>query len=324
MRLKSICDELLLCFNRSKILVEKYGGGGRLYYFIDMIWSLFRYGAKSVDYCMFEFYRKSNKERNRYLTSLRYSTLYRSLKKSVPDISGDKISEYLFFEENIKREWLIVDKNTDEQPIIDFINKHKVVIAKPNRGEQGHGVLKIRCEDEILLNKLLELRFNDSYILEEALINCHELAEINASSLNTVRVTTITSPSGDVHIFSIILRVGIQGSHVDNWGSGGIAYNFDIEHGICNQYGRDKLNRCYAYHPYSDIKMIGFQLPRFKELKEYIYALASMAPNAKYTGWDVAITPNGFDLVEMNCPAGHDMFQSFDNPAYEFMKNLWQ
>ena len=57
-------------------------------------------------------------------------------------------------------------------------------------------------------------------------------------------------------------------------------------------------------------------IPEFKEQ-------ARLVPEARYVGWDIAVTPKGFDLIEMNCPAGHDMFQSFDNPIYDIMKKNW-
>ena len=69
--------------------------------------------------------------------------------------------------------------------------------------------------------------------------------------------------------------------------------------------------------------MLGFEIPNYDELKRYILQIALTEPKARYAGWDIAITPNGYDLVEMNCPAGHDMFQSFNNPAYEFIKKNW-
>lgn len=160
-------------------------------------------------------------------------------------------------------------------------------------------------------------------MIEECVTNCKEIEVINPSSLNTVRATTLIEKDGTPRIVSIILRVGAPGSHVDNWGAGGVGYNFDLETGICNMYGRDKKNRPYVYHPGSNVQMIGFKLPRFDDLKQYVVELTKVFPSARYVGWDIAITPNGFDLIEMNCPAGHDMFQSFDNPIYELMKKNW-
>ena len=236
---------------------------------------------------------------------------------------GGKISEYQYFNDFIHRDWIIADKGTAQVEIENFIKKHHVVIAKPNNGEQGHGVIKIVSDDRTAINELLSQCKKEPFVVEECLINTPEIAEINSSSLNTIRCYTFIDKYGKPHIMEIMLRVGLSGSHVDNWGSGGVGYCFDVETGICSQYGLDKLNRPYTYHPGSNYLMIGFKLPEFDKLKEYIYSLVKLAPSARYVGWDIAITPKGYDLVEMNCPGGHDFLQAFGRPWGDFIKRNW-
>lgn len=236
---------------------------------------------------------------------------------------GGKISEYQYFNDFIHRDWIIADKGTAQVEIENFIKKHHVVIAKPNNGEQGHGVIKIVSDDRTAINELLSQCKKEPFVVEECLINTPEIAEINSSSLNTIRCYTFIDKYGKPHIMEIMLRVGLSGSHVDNWGSGGVGYCFDVETGICSQYGLDKLNRPYTYHPGSNYPMIGFKLPEFDKLKEYIYSLVKLAPSARYVGWDIAITPKGYDLVEMNCPGGHDFLQAFGRPWGDFIKRNW-
>lgn len=304
---------------QSRILKDSCGGCLFLWK-LDMAWCLLRYGARPIDYVRFEFHKKSARERNRYLTIFRYFRLQNRFGAGMQGVKG-KVEEYRTFSPYIKRNWIEINQATPTCLVSDFVQKYSVVIAKPINGEQGKGVLKIEGIDSSEYKELLENRRSISYVVEEKVVNCRELEVINPSSLNTVRATTLILKNGLPKIVSIILRVGAPGSHVDNWGSGGVGYNFDIETGICNMYGRDKKNRLYTYHPGSNVQMIGFKLPHFEELKQYIISLTKIFPSARYVGWDIAITPKGFDLIEMNCPAGHDMFQSFDNPVYELMKN---
>lgn len=308
----------------AELLKVQQRNGSIVYWEIVMMWNLLRYGARPIDYVRFEFYKKSVKEKDRYMTIYRYFKIVRRLRKNVQnDLSGDKIGEYKYFKQFIRREWMIADKNTKDDIIKSFIEKHRLVIAKPNNGEQGKGVLKISVEDKDTIRELLWLKNETDFVIEECLKNTPEINVINPTSLNTVRVTTFIDKTENVRILSIILRVGAPGAYVDNWGSGGVGYNFDLETGICDRLGKDKKNRSYIFHPGSNVQMIGFCLPKFDELKEYVINLSKLTPQAKYVGWDVAITPNGFDLVEMNCPAGHDMFQSFDNPVYDILINNW-
>lgn len=117
-----------------------------------------------------------------------------------------------------------------------------------------------------------------------------------------------------------MLRVGAIGKAVDNWGSGGIGYCFDVESGICVGYGYDKKHKHYIFHPGSDIKMVGFLIPVYEQFKKFVFDLAKVEPKAKYVGWDIAVTPEGFELVEMSFPGGHDFLQAFGNPAYPLIQ----
>ena len=175
-------------------------------------------------------------------------------------------------------------------------------------------------DDKASIDELLTKCRRADYILEEMLTNECSLDAINPSSLNTVRVYTLIQRNGQTKILGIMLRVGRNGNHVDNWGSGGIGYNFDVETGICVDYGRDKKNRPYIFHPDSNIQMVGFHLPKFEELKLYVTRLSQVCPQARYVGWDIAITPSGFALVEMNCPGGHDFLQAFGEPFGDVLK----
>lgn len=316
-------SSLLNDVDQYSTLIKSEIGGGKILWEAKMLYCFLRYGAKPVDYWRFQFWRKSTSECDKYLTSMRYSKAYKKLKRELGDnkISGDKFAEYRLFSEFIKREWMEVTKTTPYSMIESFIEKHNCVIAKPNKGEQGQGVIKIFAHDKEAIQTLLRAKAIDEYVLEECLVNTPDISEINPSSLNTIRATTFIDKNGDTHILSIILRVGAPGSYVDNWGAGGVGYNFDVETGICNCMGLDKKNRSYICHPGSNIKMVGFELPDYTALKEYVLRLVKVVPQAWYVGWDIAITPNGYDLIEMNCPAGHDMFQSFNNPVYRFFKH---
>lgn len=284
-----------------------------------MLWCLIRYGARPLDYTRFEFHKKSRRERNRYLTLYRYKGLLKQFGWHSAPVNG-KIAEYQTFAEYIHRPWMIADKSTEQQIIKDFITKQGVVFAKPNHGDQGKGVKKIKAEDSTAIEELIEVCKKDAYVVEGAIEQVSEIAEINPSSINTVRAYTLLKSNHETQILGIMLRVGRKGSHVDNWGSGGVGYDFDVETGVCVGYGRDKKNNPYIFHPDSNVQMVGFRLPDFENLKKIIIELTHKVPQARFVGWDIAITPNGYELVEMNCPGGHDFLQAFGRPYGDLLK----
>lgn len=289
--------------------------------YLDMIWCNFRYGAMdSRDYCLFDFYSKSGIERNKYFTKRRYFRLIKSFDFNLFSELMVKSNAYKKYSDFIKRDWIVVDKNTPRKTIESFINQHGEVLVKPNTGEQGGGIFKARIGDiDLLLSKI---NVGDIFLLEELVVNTDLIKQINSSSLNTLRIYTLSGDKGVV-ILAIMLRVGSPGKSVDNWGSGGIGYSFDVDTGICMQEGIDKVYKKYTYHPGSNIKMVGFRLPNFQELKDYVRRLANLDRRAKYVGWDIAMTNTGFELIEVNFPGGHDFLQAFGNPMYDKIKDYF-
>ena len=61
----------------------------------------------------------------------------------------------------------------------------------------------------------------DDIVIQEELHQHEALRKLNESSVNTVRVLSLLKRDG-VKIYSLILRMGINGSKVDNACSGGI------------------------------------------------------------------------------------------------------
>lgn len=297
---------------QAKIVSELYGVNWRRV-LVSELWCGLRYGAKPVDYVRFEFYKKNHKERNRYLTTYRYRKLLRKFGYYNETTMG-KIAEYNTFADYIHRLWMVVDENTAPQTVREFITKQGVVFAKPNMGDQGKGVLKIKSDDSQAIEELISDSKKNPFVVEGAIEQIPEIAAINPSSINTVRAYTLLKKDGETEILSIMLRVGRKGSHVDNWGSGGVGYDFDIETGVCVGYGRDKKNNPYVFHPDSNVQMVGYKLPNYEQLKKTIIELSHKVPEARFVGWDIAITSNGYELVEMNCPGGHDFLQAFGEP----------
>lgn len=315
---KKILHELDECSTR----VANSLRGGKLRISGSMLYCILRYGARPIDYERFEFHRKSHRERNRYMTIMRYFKIAKRIDHKVfKEISGKKKRELELFKDFVNRDWMSVDAKTSDKDIKAFIRNHGELIAKPSHGEQGHGVFKIKSSTDI--ETILQEKDKEEFILEEVLENADYIKEINPSSLNTLRVYTFIDKNEQLHILNIMLRVGAPGSHVDNWGSGGVGYHFDLETGVCDMPGKDKLNKEYIYHPGSNVKMLGFQLKDFDKLKQYVADLNKVVPKARYTGWDIAVTPKGFELVEMNCPGGHDFLQTFGHPWYDFIKKNW-
>ena len=273
---------------------------------------------------MFGFYYQNHRRRNQCFTTFRFFKIKKELEKltSNYNIHNNKENQLRLFAEHIKRNWLCVDSDTADDNITKFISDNSKVIVKPNGGTYGKGIFMIYGEKDENVNLLFSKK-NERLILEEVVENIEELAKFNRSSLNTFRVYTFLDKNHKCEILGIMLRIGTMGSEVDNWGAGGVGYNFDVETGICDQPGRDKNMNQYIFHPGTDYQMVGYKLPMFSELKKYVLELVKVIPEARYVGWDIALTPKGFDLIEINCPGGNDFLQAFGKYYNDYIKVNW-
>ena len=315
---------------KSIIATEKETGGGKSLIFImlDMFWCNLRYGAMdSKDYLLFEFWKKSASERNKFFTKRRYFRLVKTFDKDTFFHLGGKSYQYQKYADFIKRDWLLADATTEVDQIRAFFAKHDRVLVKPFSSEQGRGIYVVDGRDQLEITKIIESYRVKSVLLEEACVNCEELNRINNSSLNTLRIYTVVSKDGAIQIPSASLRCGCGNTVVDNWGSGGVGYPIDIESGIVCASGVDKKGNKYIYHPGTDVIMTGFVIPRFKEACDMAKDIIRKDMKVVYAGHDIAILPDRLELIEVNFPGGHDFLQTLDqvgkNHIMQNIKKEW-
>lgn len=316
-RLPTFCK---YSFNTAKQIAREnsiLGGSTRV--FFDMLWCNLRYGAMdSRDYRLFEFYKKNSFERNQFFTKRRYFRLIKTFDRETFSklLDKDYVNEH--YSEFINREWIKVTDGTDNDSIRKFLFETRKAIVKPLSSEQGKGIFKITSEQNDKIEKFIKER-KGVFLIEECLENHPTINTINPSSLNTMRVYTMVDKDGNIHILNSFLRVGGAGSDVDNWGSGGIGYHVNKD-GIVDGYGIDKKCGKHAYHPSTNIMMIGFKIPRYNELVKFCKDIIKKNKKAVYCGLDIAITEKGFALVEINFPGGHDFLQCQGKGFYPTIK----
>ena len=141
-------------------------------------------------------------------------------------------------------------------------------------------------------------------IIEELIIQDPEIAKIYPNSVNTVRVVSYRTIDNKVKILWTFLRIGVDGSVVDNMSSGGIAVMIDSETGIVYERGKNYKGDDFIFHPNTGVKLVGLQLPAWHDLLKLIEKMANVIPEFKLVGWDLAYTSKGWVLVEANAKPG--------------------
>lgn len=298
--MKASASELSNRINRPKYLI-----------LLDMLYCNLRYGAMdSREYVLFSFYNKSNKERREYFTKRNYFRLIRKFDKTEFINLIDKSNQYNAYSEFIHRKWILCDSSIEKSEILSFISDVGDVIFKPISSDCGNGIVKVSSDDIQTINEIL--KSNNVYIVEECLKNCKELDTLNPYSLNTIRVTYVITKSGDVNVFSVMLRTsGVNESIVDNWGAGGLLLNVDVNTGVVCSVGLDESHKEYDHHPITKVPFVGFKVPQFNDVMDFAKDIARKNPKVVYGGLDIAITDNGLELIEINFPPANIGYQVF-------------
>lgn len=310
---------------KSALNVSKNYGGSLFCVWLDMMWCNLRYGVThDMDYTLFEFYRKSARERNSFITNRRFYKLIKKFDKDTFYPMVDKSLNYKKYAIFIKREWLLVNADTTPQELTAFIEKHGTIIVKPLSADSGNGVYKISVSEQDKIAKLLDDKSSHNYLAEEICENCEELKAINPSSLNTLRLVTLVEKDLNIKIIGAQLRCGCGKSIADNWSAGGVGYPVDIATGYICGPGIDHHYQKHLIHPGTDIVMPGIKIPRFEEACELARRVIGSDKKVVFAGLDLAIMEDGVELIEVNFPPSRELVQAVDMIGkYPLVKNMY-
>lgn len=174
-------------------------------------------------------------------------------------------------------------------------------------GRQGEDLTLRRSQDEAPQRVVdwwdEQTDHPDGFLIEEHLAQHPLLATLNPSSVNTVRMWTVATPTGGLTL-GAYLRVGRHGAQVDNIASGGIACPVDVATGRVREaflpaQPRSPLPR----HPDSGVPLQGLVLPDWDRVLQLAGGAVAAFPHIRLAGLDMAFTPTGPVVIELNvCP----------------------
>ncbi len=287
---------------------------------LKMMRSLIATGCTFKEYYNLNFVKRTLKNQKTYITTGSNINAYRKLNDKTFNhvfLNKDEFNEK--YSEFIAREWIKLSGDRDQ--IYSFFKRHESVIIKPNDGDSGKGIVVVRDSNRLSAPEIDELiRGNESGIAEELLHNHPKLNELNASSLNTMRIITVRNEE-NVDILFAGIRFGAKGSEIDNISVGGRIAPIDVESGkIC---GCSHTKKTVISGDDND-DHLGFEIPMWNELNEYLCKLTAVVPEMRYMAWDIAITERGFAAIEGNHSSGNTVIQAhlgYDQPGLKVRLN---
>ena len=292
--------------------VHARSGKNKAAIFLDMLHCAAKYGAGYHDYLIFGWETIPEAKRDTYLTRVRNKKLIEMVND--PSLYPTYDQKSLFdqrFSAYLKRDFRLVEGLTEES-LKSFVAGKEFIFAKPDEGESGKGIERIRVAEHPDAAELLRYLTDPAKhfgVIEEELRQHEDLIRLYPHSINSMRINTLIDDNGEAQCLYITCKMGNKGKFVDNMENDGLACPVDPETGkICGVAHTSPLIN-YDRHPYTGVELVGYQLPFIPEAIEFVKKAAMEEPRMRYVGWDVAITPEGPAIIEGNNYPGYDFSQ---------------
>ena len=196
--------------------------------------------------------------------------------------------------------------------IFKLLRQEKLLALKPSAGTHGDGFYRMEYADGKYLINGKEMTedeivamisgFKSIYVITEYLFMHHELKKIYPNSVNTIRVAVVNQSAYEPKIMQTYMRIGSSKSgFTDNVGYGGICAKIDTATGryYCAEQLRDhKFTPC-PKHPDTGVEIEGI-VPNWDYMCEGVLNICRFMPELEYLGFDIAITDDGFKIIEIN------------------------
>lgn len=203
----------------------------------------------------------------------------------------------------------------------------KIVIKPSIDSYSGHGVrlfqkvdgrwYDLSSDDELTLN-YLNTKYGTDFIIQECVVQSSFMSQFNPTSINTLRCTLYRSvKTNECYVPSAVIRIGANGSLVDNAHAGGCYVGINVEDGtlcnkVLNQYGECKtiFNGVDFSKPH--------QIPNWDKVVDFAKYIGENIPHHRLLALDIMVDDKGTPrLIEFNSDAYSMWFFQFTNsPAF--------
>lgn len=252
------------------------------------------------EYFLFGLENRTEKERKKFLGYTERKEICDITPPEVWMKLSDKFQAYQLFQPFYKRAIIEVTKPEDKESFLRFCDQHKQFMVKVLRGSMGQGIYKVAVTPENDVHRLFDWILGlGTCVIEECICQSEEIAAFHKESVNTIRIVTYLKDKTVEKLFAVF-RMGVGDTIVDNAGAGGIIAAIDIETGILSSCGYREDGQIYAEHPDTGKHIQGSQIPRWNELLAFVDELAYVLPEQPFVGWDLALTDDGWVMIEGN------------------------
>lgn len=258
-----------------------------------------RTGVFSKDYIPKDFYTLELRPRaNVYKFQEAYDD------KNIYDIllAGENVVHTIL--KNMNGYYYFEGKPVSEEEAVSLCQNMEEVIIKPSMTMQGEGVRLLTVKNGIsnvdgLTIVQLFKKYKHNFLIQERVKQHKDIAALNPTSVNTMRILTYRSGMEVLLVYSVI-RIGRSGQVIDNQCAGGISTTITKD-GKLGKVAFGGFSEDDVRVTDTGITLDGYQLPSFDKAIEFVKRLHMKLPYFNIIGWDVAIEENGEPiLIEYN------------------------
>lgn len=208
--------------------------------------------------------------------------------------------------------WYVDNIPTTEEHVKKILSSRSEFVLKiATYSSGGHGVYFLHGDETDKLASIISNVKND-IIIQEPLRQHSALSVLNPSSVNTIRLISLLR-NNEVKVYSCIIRMGIDGSRVDNASSGGITCGINKD-GRLNEFAFSAKGKKYLVHPSTSRHFNDTVVPSFKKCQEIVKKVHLTLPWFRLISWDFAIDECGDPvLIETNLRYGELDFHQLNN-----------
>lgn len=197
-----------------------------------------------------------------------------------------------------------------EAQILSFFSNDMDAFCKPADGQLGNGIFALKIEhgniyvnnNETDADRLVEKILSADYLIQERIYQHPAMSVFCSSCINSIRLQTVMDQNGEVIPFGAGVRMGREGSTVDNWAKGGVFVGINMDNGHLLKTGflKPSYGTSVFEHPDTGVKFEGYEIPFYKEAEAMAVQLHKYLYRCHSIGWDIAITPAGPVFIEGN------------------------
>ena len=223
------------------------------------------------------------------------------------DVATPRVVARYFNESLLNLDGAIIDISS----LFLQLNENEKIFIKPVDGAGGTGIVVLKkqgdgfyLKDSRVVDLSSVLDKSREYILQLGIKQRKDISQINASSVNTLRVVTQWR-DGLPCISVCVMRIGRNNSDVDNSHQGGLSVQIDVETGkMYKSATAEHGGGLYYAHPDSGFIFDDFVIAEWEQICKDILVAAEKFKEIPEIAWDVAISDAGVVFIELNLGYG--------------------